>query len=491
MTDITDPRPNIVLFMTDEQRGDCLGIDGHPVLQTPYLDELAATGVRFRRAYSACPVCVPARRTLMTGKRPASHGILMNAVGWLDGPTLPGELSRAGYQTHLVGKLHLFPRRRLYGFDSSVWADSPSGAPASDDYQLFLSREGVRSWNAGVAHGAHQNGWVARPWHLPENLHFTHWCADQALDFLHRRDPTVPFFLKVSFHQPHQPCTPPQPYWDRYVAMDLPEPVVGDWARVYDGPQRGLSVTSWRTALTPELMRQYRAGYYGSINHVDDQIGRVLTALPANTVVLFLSDHGEMLGDHQWIRKRNAFEGSARIPFMLRMPPGPRWQATRGQVRNELVELMDVMPTLLDIAGVDVPDGVEGTSLLPLILGDRSSWRPFLHGECAIVPTLDSGMQYLTDGRRKYIWYPGTGSQHYFDVDNDPREMEDLSASPEHRADIEEWRARLALELDGRPEGFVEDGKLRVTGGPAAPVMDWVRPVDEAFGRVELTPGAA
>ena len=489
MTDISDPRPNIVLFMTDEQRGDCLGIDGHPVLQTPYLDELAATGTRFRRAYSACPVCAPARRTLMTGKRPASHGILMNAVGWLDGPTLPGELSRAGYQTHLVGKLHLFPRRRLYGFDSSVWADSPSGAPASDDYQLFLAREGVRSWNPGVAHGAHQNGWVARPWHLPEHLHFTNWCADHALDFLHRRDPTVPFFLKVSFHQPHQPCTPPQPYWDRYMGMDLPEPVIGDWARVYDGPQRGLSVTSWRTALPPELLRQYRAGYYGAINHIDDQIGRVLVALPANTVVLFVSDHGEMLGDHQWIRKRNAFEGSARIPFLLRMPPDPRWEAVRGQVRDELVELMDVMPTLLDIAGADIPEGVEGRSLMPLIRDEKSSWRTFLHGECAIVPTLDSGMQYLTDGRRKYIWYPGTGNQHYFDLENDPDEMEELSANPAHQADIGDWRARLVAELDGRPEGFVEDGRLRVIGGPAAPVMDWVRPVNEAFGRVELNPG--
>ncbi len=488
MTDTSDPRPNIVLFMTDEQRGDCLGIDGHPVLQTPYLDELAATGTCFRRAYSACPVCVPARRTLMTGKKPASHGILMNAVGWLDGPTLPGELSRAGYQTHLVGKLHLFPRRRLYGFDSSVWADSPSGPPASDDYQLFLAREGARSWNPGIAHGAHQNGWVARPWHLPEHLHFTHWCADQALDFLHRRDPTVPFFLKVSFHQPHQPCTPPQPYWDRYMAMDLPEPVIGDWARVFNGPQRGLSVTSWRTALTPELLRQYRAGYYGAINHIDDQIGRVLVALPPNTVVLFVSDHGEMLGDHQWIRKRNAFEGSARIPFLIRMPPDPRWEAVRGQVRDELVELMDVMPTLLDIAGVDVPERVEGRSLMPLIRGEQPSWRTFLHGECAIVPTLDSGMQYLTDGRRKYIWYPGTGNQHYFDLENDPDEMEELSASPAHQTDIEDWRARLVAELDGRPEGFVADGKLCVTGGPAAPVMDWVRPVDETFGQVELNP---
>ena len=488
MTDTTNRRPNIALFMTDEHRGDCLGIEGHPVLQTPYIDHLAASGVRFRRAYSACPVCVPARRTLMTGRKPASHGVLMNAVGWLDGPTLPGELSRAGYQTHLVGKLHLFPRRKLYGFDSAVWADSPGGSPGGDDYQLFLAREGVRTWDAGLAHGAHQNGWVARPWHLPEHLHFTHWCADQALEFLHRRDPTVPFFLKVSFHQPHQPCTPPQPYWDRYMAMDLPEPVVGDWARVYDGPVRGLPVTSWRTALEPELMRQYRAGYYGSINHVDDQIGRVLAALPPDTVIVFVSDHGEMLGDHQWIRKRNAFEGSARIPFLLRLPLEARWSSASGQVRDELVELMDLMPTLLDLAGADIPAAVEGRSLLPLILGEAETWRSFLHGECAIVPSLDSGMQYMTDGKRKYVWYPGTGKQHYFDLENDPHELRELSADPAHRPDIEDWRSRLVEELAGRPEGFVEDGRLRVTGGPAAPVMDWVRPVDEEFGRVELTP---
>ena len=481
-------RPNIVLFMTDEQRGDCLGIDGHPVLQTPYLDELATGGVRFRRAYSACPVCVPARRTLMTGRKPASHGVLMNEVGWLDGPTLPGELSRAGYQTHLVGKLHLFPRRKLYGFDSATWADSPRGVPASDDYQLFLAREGARGWNPGLAHGAHQNGWVARPWHLSEHLHFTNWCADQALEFLHRRDPTVPFFLKVSFYPPHQPCTPPQPYWDRYMAMDLPEPVVGDWARVFDGPMRGLSVTSWRTALEPELIRQYRAGYYGSINHIDDQIGRVLSTLPPDTVVVFVSDHGEMLGDHQWIRKRNGFEGSARIPFLLRLPPDPRWSSTRGQVREELVELMDLMPTLLDVAGVEIPDSVEGRSLLPLVTGADTSWRSVLHGECAIVPTLDSGMQYMTDGKRKYIWYPGTGQAHYFDIANDPDEMRNLAASPSHRAEIETWQGRLAEELAGRPEGFVENGRLRVTGGPAAPVMDWVRPVDESFGTVEMTP---
>lgn len=205
---MSDERPNIVLFMTDQQRGDCLGIEGHPVLQTPYLDHVAASGVRFRHAYAACPVCVPARRSLMTGRKPASHGVLMNYDTWLDGPTLPGELSRAGYQTHLVGKLHLWPKRKLYGFDSADWSDGPHCEPGIGDYGRFLQRQGMHMPGPGVAHGADQNGWVARPWHLAERLHFTNWCAGRALEFLERRDPTVPFFLKVSFHQPHQPCTP-------------------------------------------------------------------------------------------------------------------------------------------------------------------------------------------------------------------------------------------------------------------------------------------
>ena len=472
-----DTRPNIVLIMTDQQRGDCLGIDDHPVLQTPYLDELATAGVRFRHAYTASPVCIPARRTLMSGQKPASHGVMMNAAGWLDGPTLPGELSRAGYQTHLVGKLHLYPKRKLYGFDSSSWADSPMGKPGDNDYQLFLAREGVNSWNPG--RGADPNGWVTRPFHLPEHLHFTNWCAEQALEFLQGRDPTVPFFLKISFHQPHQPCTPPQAYWDRYMDMDLPPPVVGDWARVYDEPVRGLPVAAWRVSLEPQLMRQYLAGYFGCINHIDDQIGRVLGRLPHNTVVVFVSDHGEMLGDHQWIRKRNAFEGSARIPFLLRMPHTDAWKSTGSQVRDEVVELMDVMPTLLDAAGVAIPDNVDGRSLLPLISGKEDSWRDYIHGECAVVPTINSGMQYLTDGKQKYIWYPGTGEEQFFDLENDPQEMVNLAETS--TADLQLWRDRLVEELAGRPEGFVQDNQLSVLHGPTAVMMDWVEKVNETI----------
>lgn len=464
-------RPNIVLFMTDQQRGDCLGIDGHPVLQTPYLDHVAADGVRFRKAYTECPVCIPARRTLMTGQAPASHGVLMNYNTQLDGPTLPGELSGIGYQTHLVGKLHLWPHRKLYGFDSADWSDGPLAGErgVDDDYARFLCREGVSIPCAASAGGQDANGWVSRPWHLDERLHFSNWCADSAISFLQRRDPTVPFFLKVSFLHPHQPCTPPRDYFERYMQMDLPEPYVGDWARVFDGPQRGLPVASWRTALEPAVMKQFRAGYYGSINHIDDQIGRVLHRLPPNTIVVFVSDHGEMLGDHQWIRKRSAFEPSARIPFLMRFPAA--MGIAGGQVRNDLVALMDVMPTMLDVAGAAIPESVDGRSLMPLLRGEGAEWRSVLHGECANVPSLNSGQQFLTDGRWKYIWYPGTGEEQLFDLDSDPLEMQDLATQAEHAAALAEWRRELVKRIEGRPEGFVCDGALTPVGGPTPAFM--------------------
>ena len=454
-------RPNILLLVTDQQRGDALGIEDHPVLQTPYLDALGTAGTRFRHAYSATPVCMPARRTLMSGQCAASHGVFMNYTAPLEGPTLPGELSRAGYQTHLVGKLHLSPPRELYGFDSSDWADSPTPHPAYDDYERFLVEAGITTPGAGLAHGTSVNGYTARPFHLDERYHFTNWCANRALSFLDRRDPTTPFFLKVSFHQPHQPLTPRQPYWDRHMGLDLPPPPVGDWARLYDRPQRGLPVNAWRVCLTPEVQRQMQAGYYGCINHIDDQIGRILAAIPPNTVIMFVSDHGEMLRQHQWIRKRSGYEGSARVPFLLRTPA--RMNLGRGQVLDQPVELMDVMPTLLDLAGVPIPEEVDGSSVLPLLRGE-TSWREYVHGECSRLETLDSGTQFLTDGTRKYIWYPGPGKEQFFDLETDPDEMVDLAL--DRPAEVAIWRERIIRQLADRPEGFVEVATL---AGPPRP----------------------
>jgi arylsulfatase A-like enzyme len=222
--------------------------------------------------------------------------------------------------------------------------------------------------------------------------------------------------------------------------MELPEPIVGEWAKVFDAPVRGLPVDSWRMSVDKAVMKQYRAAYYGCINHIDDQIGRLLSALPADTIILFCSDHGEMLGDHQWIRKMNAFEASARIPFLLKFPK--EMGIPQAIVREEVVELMDVMPTLLDAAGVPIPDSVDGSSVLPLLRGE-SRWREYIHGECASIPTLGSGMQYVTDGKRKFIYYPGTGQEQYFNLQQDPREMTELSTDPNCAAEIAVWRSRL------------------------------------------------
>ena len=138
---MTDDRPNVLLFMTDEHRGDALGIEGHLIVETPYLDSIAASGTHFTAGYSATPVCIPARRTIMTGTKASTHGVFMNYPTHMDLPTLPGILSAAGYQTHLVGKLHLYPGRKLYGFDSADWADTPAQHDTSivdNDYQMFL-----------------------------------------------------------------------------------------------------------------------------------------------------------------------------------------------------------------------------------------------------------------------------------------------------------------------------------------------------------------
>lgn len=467
-----DDRPNILLLMTDEHRGDALGIEGHPVLQTPYLDGIGGNGFHFRRAYSASPVCVPARRTLMTGTKASTHGVFMNYDTHLDLPTLPGLLSESGYQSHLVGKLHLYPKRKLYGFDSSDWADSPAQRDTSqihDDYQAFLVENGVIGPDSGLGHGASQNGWVARPYHMEERFHFTNWCADRTLRFLERRDPTAPFFLKVSFHQPHQPCTPPAYYFNKYMNMEIPEPKVGEWARVFDGPQRGLQVRSWRTALDPIVMKQYMAGYYGCIEHVDHQIGRILDHIPRNTIIIFTSDHGEMLGQHQWIRKRSGYEGSARIPFLMSFPQS--FGLEQGRQLNHVVELMDVMPTLLDAAGADIPNTVDGRSVLPLLRDGEAQWRDYIHGECSPLETLDSGMQFITDGHLKYIYYPGPGEEQLFDLDADPDEMHNLIDDPEYANAVQRQRERLINELDGRPERFVRDGVLVPLSGPTRPYL--------------------
>lgn len=459
-------RPNILLLMTDEHRGDALGgLPGSPV-DTPYLTQLRTQGIYFPNAYSSCPVCVPARRTLMSGKKPAHHGVMMNYSAPLAGQTLPEILRDAGYQTHLCGKLHLFPERKRYGFEEAEWADGPYSSVPENDYNRFLQEKGMFA-EAGLAHGMSYNGCVTRPYHLDEQYHFTTWCTDMALRFFERRDPDAPFFLNVSYHQPHAPCTPPAYYYDKYRNMDLPEPSMGDWEQDFPNTQNGMPVNAWRVEPDSRRIREYRAGYYGCIEQIDHQIGRILYKMPKNTIVIFLSDHGEMLGDHGWVRKRSAYEGSARIPFLMWMPEAyaKKLGVRQNSVVDTPVELMDVLPTILDMLGMPIPENVDGMSLLGPMRGVPVE-RNYIHGECARLETIHTGMQYVTDGKEKYIWYPALGKEQFFDLQRDPKEQRDLTKTEGYEERIALWRKRLIQELIGRPEGFVKDGRLQKLDGP-------------------------
>ena len=462
-----NPRPNILLITTDQQRGDCLGLDpdGPNCLQTPNLDWIGRTGTHFRRGYAECPSCIPARRGLMTGTAPAANGAVgYRGAQWDPPHTLAGELSTAGYQTEMVGKLHLNPMRKRYGFDHLQLADATRGD--NNDYVDWLQQYHHRNdVDPGVAHGVSANGWVGRPHHLPEEQMHTFWCIDRALNFLGKRDPTVPFFLNISFIDPHPPLTPPAHYYQRYIQRDLPPPVVGDWAPEFDCAQKGLNPNAWEICLDDYDMKCARAAYYGMINFIDDQIGRLIqyTGGMRDWFVIFTSDHGEMLGDHNLYRKTWPYEASARVPFLVRTPA--KWGYPQESVCQSPVGLQDIMPTILDAAGVEIPSTCTGKSLLPIMRGDTDRVRDCLHGEHSGCYDYKHGNHFIVDEHYKYIWYSQTGQEHLFNLQDDPHETEDLARLSEAETLLIPWRNRLIEFLRDRPEGFT-DGTRLITGQP-------------------------
>ncbi len=466
-------RPNIVLFITDQQRGDCLGLDPRSpaVLQTPNLDYITRSGLHCTQAYAECPSCIPARRSLMTGTAPAANGVVgFQSAEWNPAHTLAGALSAAGYQTEMIGKMHLHPPRKRFGFDHVQLADATRGR--DNDYVEWLQKHhGRTEVDPGMAHGASSNGWIGRPHHLPEEQMHSFWCIDRAMGFLKKRDPSTPFFLNISFIDPHPPLTPPAFYYQRYIRRELPEPVVGDWAPTFDGPQKGLNPDASEIHLPAEELRCARAAYYGMVNFIDDQIGRLCQharGLLDECLILFVSDHGEMLGDHHLFRKTWPYEASARIPFFARAPNS--WGLPSEQVCQRPVGLQDAMPTILEAAGIEVPATCTGKSLLPVLRGEADGVRDILHGEHAGCYAYEHGNHFLVDGRSKYVWYSQTGLEHLFNLENDPQEECDLALADGAEAELQPWRKQLVEILEDRPEGCVESGTL-IAGRSHRPIM--------------------
>ncbi|MFA6947643.1 MAG: arylsulfatase [Eubacteriales bacterium] len=468
-------RPNILLITADQWRGDCLGCMGHPDVLTPHLDDLAQNGIAFEHAYTACPSCIPARAALHTGMSQEHHG----RVGYRDGVrwdyphTLAGELTRAGYQTQCVGKMHVHPLRNSLGFMNVELHDgylhyyrNPSRGlyddqRVADDYIYWLKKElGAQADVTDT--GIDCNSWTARPWPYPEYTHPTNWATDRAIDFLRRRDPDMPFFLNVSYVRPHPPLDAPQAFFDMYDSAALTAPAMGDWADGERIKREGRSVSSATGPIDEKLRRMAQAGYYAAITQIDYQIGRLTEALfsagvSGNTIIMFTSDHGEMLCDHNLFRKSLPYEGSAHVPMIISgsITRDGIFRALRSKP-DKLIELRDVMPTLLSFAGADIPETVDGMNIMD------TREREYIHGEH--INGVDSN-QWIVTKKDKYIWFCQRNEsdaqyEQYFDLSCDPTELYNGIRDGEYTGRAEYLRSILVRELSARQEGFVQNGRL-------------------------------
>lgn len=478
---VTAPeRPNVILVCVDQMRFDAMRCAGNPTIDTPNLDTLAARGNRFTQACSSTPTCVPARVAMFTGQGPETHG----RYGYREGISFPdahpvtmqGTLREAGYQTFAVGKMHVFPERARCGFDEVLLHDgflhvsralTRGPSTATDDYLAFLRERTGDPFADPQDTGIGCNAMTARPWERPERLHPTRWVADQSLRFLERRDPSRPFFLYTSFHRPHAPFDPPGWLWDKYRGRPGPRRAHGDWVEGFAEHRRDGDAEAQFAHRPDEVHDQVRAGYYGSIEFIDHQLNRLVEGLSDHglldsTAIVFTADHGEMLGDHDLYRTSVGYEGSAHVPFLLYLPPALRahW-GPAGDV-DAIAELRDVMPTVLDIAGVPVPDGVDGTSLRAAVAApdDALAVRTHLQGEHLVSHLGLHSKQWIRTARHKYVWFSGDGREQLLDLAADPLEEHDLAGDPARAHLLAEHRALLIARLDGREEGFVRDGAL-------------------------------
>lgn len=468
---INQQRPNIIFINVDQWRGDCLGFTGHPVVETPHLDALASQGVNFRQAYSAVPSCVAARAAILTGLSQRSHGRVgyMDGIPWTYEHTLPGLLADAGYHTQAIGKMHVSPARNLMGFHNVILHDGylhherirNHDMGMVDDYLPWLKDK--LGYGADYAdNGLGCNGYVVRPWIYDEMLHPTAWVTTQAIDFLRRRDTGKPFFMFVSYHRPHPPLDPPAAYLDMYANKEPPPLPEGDW-----NTGEFVGMIGADSPCPSDLKQRDRArrAYYSQMTFIDHQINRLVMSLYrdnllSNTVFLFCADHGDMLFDHNMIAKSVAYEGAARVPFFLSFPHGYGIRA--GTNVNAPVELRDILPTLCDLAGVKVPESIEGRSLIPFCRGENPEWREHIHGE-HVKGAMSN--HWVTNGKMKYVWLSQTGEEQLFDLTRDPQELHNLAS--QNPDELNKWRQKLIHELTGREEGYVRDGELVVGCKPS------------------------
>ena len=462
--------PNIILIVDDQHRGDALGCAGNPSVKTPNLDALASDGFLFNNAYSSCPSSTPGRSGLLTGLSPWHHGMLgYGAMAEHYKYEMPQMLRDQGYLTLGLGKMHWNPQNALHGFHATILDES-----GRRESPYFISD--YHKWFELMAPGKDPNitglGWNdhgAATYKLSEELHPTVWTGDIAVSAIEHFDQSKPLFLKVSFARPHSPYDPPQRILDEYKDVDVPAPAMGEWSKAI-----GADVTDPSSAPSAaygnfgvDYAKNTRKHYYAAITFVDEQIGRIIEALKEkgiydNTLICFISDHGDMMGDHNHWRKTYAYEGSAAIPFIVKFPKSIGTVRKPGEKIENPVELRDLLPTFLDVNGIATPEDMDGSSLVSLVSEEKPEWRRWIDMEHSACYKAKSDWCSLTDGKLKYIWFQCSGEEQLFDLQKDPDEQVELSKNKKYQKQLKELRAAMVNHLAERGEEWVKDGQLVV-----------------------------
>ena len=411
-------RPNILLLISDDQRPDTISALGNPIIQTPHLDRLVAEGTTFLRATCAHPLCVPARAELLTGQTGFRNGVHppINKPN-LETRTWPEMMVEAGYRTWWVGKWMIAGRPSSRGFQESLGLFGSGKRPETPQYDSAGRLvTGYRGWMFQTDDRQLQpeQGVGLTP---DISAKF----ADAAIEFL-ERETERPFFLQVNFTAPHDPLLSPPGWEETYdpKRMPLPENFAGrhpfDHGN-YEG--RDEQLNSWPRR--KKDIRRDLATYYAVISHMDQQVGRILAVLEKsgqadNTIVIFTSDHGLALGSHGLMGKQNMYEHTINVPLVIRGPGFPA-----GKKHDAGCYLRDLVPTCLELAGIEVPASVEAASLMPVVRGEIDEIHRFIIG-------------YFADKQRmirmqnwKYISYPQVEREQLFFLGNDPFELNDLS----------------------------------------------------------------
>jgi len=463
MQSVSGRKKNMLILMADQHKPDCLGIAGHPVAKTPNLDALARSGMRFSSAYCTNPVCTPSRASILTGLYTHHHGAFNNATPWpFQHKTIANYFGAAGYMSALIGKMHfvdaqthgfdyrldfndwyqyLGPKTKLYA-DELSRANSGSGLPQIDD----LWRDAGDPWK-GVRDLDDREGPVAvgRVSKIPEPDHFESFVARESVRFLKNHSKGQPFLLISSFLKPHDPFMPVQRFADMFRAEDMRLPHT--WGKVnLDEIPVAVRRSIEHNTPTPELQaadaaRRRIAYYYANLAQMDDCAGVVLRALhdlglEQDTVVAYVSDHGEMLGEHGLWQKFQFYESSCGIPLIVRAPG----VAPANRRCTTPVSLVSLLPTLAELCDISLPSTLDGASLVAQVR------QPETASNSPVFSEYDLGnprAKYMVrDANWKYTFWTHDMPELY-DLQSDPKEMRNLALRPEYRSRVDELKAKL------------------------------------------------